>query len=229
MQHVTTTRVVLVAVPPRSKLRWAFSAVSTHCRWCRRWCRRRMALLLVTRAVAVRNSAWFILWTGCIAGIINFVVFVTLAHFLIMVHLTFQIKDLYLEILDELLNRINWCRIYPPSKTTVFWSIGRLQKNFAEKIARRSVGAGRRQRGGQPQAAQQRGGRPFHKDDEDDDTSNAAASQDEPCTIPYCNCPCQKKKCSAPPAPPPAPPAMGGYCGEGSTQFATWGAATRTI
>ena len=45
----------------------------------------------------------------------------------------------------------------------------------------------------------------------------------EPCTIPYCNCPCHKKKSPAPPAPPPAPPAMGGYCGEGSTQFATWG------
>ena len=43
-----------------------------------------------------------------IAGIINFVVFVTLAHFLIMVHLALQIKDLYLEVLDELLNRINW-------------------------------------------------------------------------------------------------------------------------
>ena len=62
-----------------------------------------------------------------------------------------------------------------------------------------------------------------NKDDEDDDTSNAAASQDEPCTIPYCNCPCHKKKGPAPPAPPPASPAMGGYCGEGSTQFATWG------
>ena len=37
---------------------------------------------------------------------------------------------LYLEVLDELLNRINWCRIYPPSKTTVFWSIGRLQNKF---------------------------------------------------------------------------------------------------
>ena len=130
MQHVTSTRVVLVAVPPRSKLRWAFSAVSTHCRWWRRWCRRRRALLLVIRAVAARNSAWFILWSGSIAGIIIFVVFVTLAHFLIMVHLTFQIKDLYLEVLDELLNRINWCRIYPPSKTTVFWSIGRLQNKF---------------------------------------------------------------------------------------------------
>ena len=32
-----------------------------------------------------------------------------------------------------------------------------------------------------------------NKDDEDDDTSNAATSQDEPCTIPYCNCPCHKK------------------------------------
>ena len=58
-----------------------------------------------------------------------------------------------------------------------------------------------------------------NKDDEVDDTSNAAGSQDEPCTIPYCNCPCHKKKGPAP----SAPPAMGGYCGEGSTQFATWG------
>ena len=74
------------------------------------------------------------------------------------------------------------------------------EKKFAEKIARRSVGAGRRQRGGQPQATQQRGGRPFHKDDEDDDTSNAAASHDEPCTIPYCNCPCHKKKDPARPS-----------------------------
>ena len=61
-----------------------------------------------------------------------------------------------------------------------------------------------------------------NKDDEDDDTSNVAASQDEPYTITYCNCPCHKKG-PAPPAPLPAPPAMGGYCGEGSTQFATWG------
>ena len=67
-----------------------------------------------------------------------------------------------------------------------------------------------------------------NNDDEDDDTSNAAASQDEPCTIPYCNCPWHKKKGPAPPAPPPAPPAMGGYCGEGSTQFATWGYGIRT-
>ena len=27
-----------------------------------------------------------------------------------------------------------------------------------------------------------------NKDNEDDDTSKVAASQDEPCTIPYCNC-----------------------------------------
>ena len=33
-----------------------------------------------------------------------------------------------------------------------------------------------------------------NKDDEVDNTSNAAGSQDEPCTIPYCNCPCHKKK-----------------------------------
>ena len=62
-----------------------------------------------------------------------------------------------------------------------------------------------------------------NKDGEDDDNSNAAASQDEPCTIPYCNCPCHKNKGPGPPAPPPAQPAMGGYYGEGSTQFATWG------
>ena len=130
MQHVTSTRVVLVAVPPRSKLRWVFSAVSTHCRWCRRWCRRGRALLLVTRAVAVRNSAWFILRSGSIIGIMIFVVFVTLAHFLVMVHLALQIKDLYLEVLDELLNWINWCRIDPPGKPTVFWSIWRLQNKF---------------------------------------------------------------------------------------------------
>ena len=59
-----------------------------------------------------------------------------------------------------------------------------------------------------------------NKDDEDDDTSNVAASQDGTCTIPYCNCPFHKKKG---PTPPPPPPAMGGYCGEGSTQFAMWG------
>ena len=50
-----------------------------------------------------------------------------------MVHLTFQIKDLYLEVLDELMNRINWCRIDLPSKTTVFCSIGRLQNKFHVK------------------------------------------------------------------------------------------------
>ena len=33
-----------------------------------------------------------------------------------------------------------------------------------------------------------------NKDDEDDYTSNVAGSQDEPCTIPYCNCLCHKKK-----------------------------------
>ena len=48
-----------------------------------------------------------------------------------------------------------------------------------------------------------------NKDDEDGDISNAAASQDEPCTISYYNCPCHKKKGPAPPAPPAAPPANG--------------------
>ena len=55
-----------------------------------------------------------------------------------------------------------------------------------------------------------------NKDDEDDDTSNAADSQDEPCTILYCNCPYIDKKKGHTPSPPPA---MGGYCREGSTQF----------
>jgi len=59
-----------------------------------------------------------------------------------------------------------------------------------------------------------------NKDDDDDDSSNATVSQDDPCTISYCNCPCHRKKG---PTPPPPPPAMGGYCGEGSTQFAVWG------
>ena len=31
---------------------------------------------------------------------------------------------------DELLNWINWCRIDPPGKTIVFWSIWRLQNKF---------------------------------------------------------------------------------------------------
>jgi hypothetical protein len=50
-----------------------------------------------------------------------------------------------------------------------------------------------------------------NKDEEDDDTSNAASSQDESCTISYCNCPCHKKKGPTPPPPQPAPPAIGGY------------------
>ena len=37
-----------------------------------------------------------------------------------------------------------------------------------------------------------------NKDEEYDDTINAASSQDEPCTIPYCNYPCHKKKGPAP-------------------------------
>jgi len=61
-----------------------------------------------------------------------------------------------------------------------------------------------------------------NKDDEDDDTSNAAGSQDEPCTISYCNCPGHKNK--GPTLPPPLlpPSTMDGYCGECSTQFAMW-------
>ena len=37
-----------------------------------------------------------------------------------------------------------------------------------------------------------------NKDEEDDDTSNAAASQDEPCTIPYCNCPLSQEEVPCP-------------------------------
>ena len=37
-----------------------------------------------------------------------------------------------------------------------------------------------------------------NKDDEVDDTSNAAGSQDEPCTIPYCNCPLSQEEVPCP-------------------------------
>jgi len=56
------------------------------------------------------------------------------------------------------------------------------------------------------------------KDDEEDDNSDGG---EEPlCNDPYCQCPYHKKK--GPPPPPPPPPTMGGYCGEGATQFAMW-------
>ncbi|CAN6233880.1 unnamed protein product [Urochloa humidicola] len=57
------------------------------------------------------------------------------------------------------------------------------------------------------------------KEDEEYNNDNV-----EPlCTDPYCNCTCHKKgPPSPPPPPPPPPPTMGGYYGEGSTQFAMW-------
>ena len=56
--------------------------------------------------------------------------------------------------------------------------------------------------------------------DYDDDGSDAGGSDEAICLDPYCNCPHHKNK--GPPPPPPPPPAMGGYYGEGSTQFAMW-------
>ncbi|KAG2562663.1 hypothetical protein PVAP13_8KG242501 [Panicum virgatum] len=67
-----------------------------------------------------------------------------------------------------------------------------------------------------------------NKDDGDDDTSNVAASQDEPFTIPYCNCPCHKKKGSAPPAAPHAPPAMVDTAEKAQCSLLRGGTATRT-
>jgi len=58
----------------------------------------------------------------------------------------------------------------------------------------------------------------FYPDEAEDDNGNSADSQEAPCTDPNCTCPCHKKNMP----PPPPPPAMGGYCGEGSTQFAMW-------
>ena len=58
----------------------------------------------------------------------------------------------------------------------------------------------------------------FYPDEAEDDNGNSADSQEAPCTDPYCNFPCHTKNMP----PPPPPPAMGGYCGEGSTQFAMW-------
>ena len=57
----------------------------------------------------------------------------------------------------------------------------------------------------------------------EDDSSNGSDSQEAPCTIADCKCPCHNNK--GPTSPPPLlpPPAMGRYYGEGSTQFAMWG------
>jgi hypothetical protein len=58
-----------------------------------------------------------------------------------------------------------------------------------------------------------------YKDDEQDDTNSGAGSQDALCNDPYCTCPNHKNKG---PPPPPPPPTMGGYYGEGATQFTMW-------
>ena len=58
---------------------------------------------------------------------------------------------------------------------------------------------------------------------EDNINSDNTDSQEVLCTDPYCKCPYHKNKGPPPPPPPPLPPtSMGGYYGEGSTQFARW-------
>ena len=55
-----------------------------------------------------------------------------------------------------------------------------------------------------------------YKDDKEDDNNNSARSQEPLYPDPYCDYPFHKKKW----LPPPPLPIMGGYCGEGVTQFA---------
>ena len=52
---------------------------------------------------------------------------------------------------------------------------------------------------------------------EDDDNNNVVVSHETICSDPYCNCPCHKKEGDSPP-----PEKMGGYYGEGATQYARW-------
>jgi hypothetical protein len=61
-----------------------------------------------------------------------------------------------------------------------------------------------------------------YKDDEQDDTNSGVSSQDALCNDPYCTCPHHKNKGPLPSPLPPPPPTMGGYYGEGATQFAMW-------
>jgi hypothetical protein len=61
-----------------------------------------------------------------------------------------------------------------------------------------------------------------YKDDEQDDTNSGASSQEALYNDPYCTCPNHKNKGPPLPQPPPPPPTMGGYYGEGATQFAMW-------
>jgi hypothetical protein len=58
--------------------------------------------------------------------------------------------------------------------------------------------------------------------DEEEDEDNGNDVKEPLCYNPYSQCPYHKKK--GPPSPPPLPPppAMGGNCGEGTTQFNMW-------
>ena len=61
-------------------------------------------------------------------------------------------------------------------------------------------------------------------DEEERDNNNGGASQVQVCPDPYCCCPCHNKNVG-PPTSPPHPQqttTMGGYYGEGSTQFGMW-------
>jgi hypothetical protein len=58
--------------------------------------------------------------------------------------------------------------------------------------------------------------------EEEEDENKGASPPKEPCTNPYCNCPCHNNNGPPVPPAPPAPPATGGYYGDGSTQFAKW-------
>ncbi|XP_039835036.1 uncharacterized protein LOC120695892 [Panicum virgatum] len=60
---------------------------------------------------------------------------------------------------------------------------------------------------------------------EDDINTDDTNSQEVLCTDSYCKCPYHKNKgpTPPPPPPPPPPPSMGGYYGEGATQFSMWG------
>jgi hypothetical protein len=61
-------------------------------------------------------------------------------------------------------------------------------------------------------------------DEEERDNNNGGVSQVQVCPDPYCCCPCHNKNVG-PPTSPPLPQQttkMGGYYGEGSTQFGMW-------
>ena len=58
--------------------------------------------------------------------------------------------------------------------------------------------------------------------EEEQDENKGASSPKEPCTNPYCYCPCHKNNGPPVSPAPPAPLATGGYYGDGSTQFAKW-------